>query len=444
MSCCCSAATGKDGVSGKCAKIIHVVMLGIACIVALILRYNGEGLNIDLYAWKLHCDGGDGAQQDSNTYYAYCQGDAAVYRISFVLTLFYLCTLLGSLCSSSVHRGWWGPKLFAFFALLIGSVWIPNYVFDNSGYAWIARVCSTLFLLLQILILIDFGYQWNEDWVSRAYAGAASEYDDATDKKWLAGVLSSAAVLYILAIVGVSLLFSYYSGCSLGTGTTAFTLIATCVVTALSLFRDKIVGVEGAILPAAVVTAYAVYLNWSALESNPDAECKPEKAKDGATITIGILVAAVSLMWTSYSASRNASGLLKGQNAEEVAEEAADKPFYRVDDGKDGKDGDDAEAQRAAAPPSDIEEADAKAKSEAEDAKESYWFFHLIMMTASMYMAMLLTNWGAGEVLDSGEEYATNYGNTSMWVKIVSEWLTLLLYVWTLLAPRLMAGRDFS
>lgn len=65
------------------------------------------------------------------------------------------------------------------------------------------------------------------------------------------------------------------------------------------------------------------------------------------------------------------------------------------------------------------------------------------MMTASMYMAMLLTNWGAQEV-DSGEEYASNYGNTSMWVKLISEWLTLGLFVWTLVAPRVLAGREFA
>lgn len=425
-------------------------MLGIATVIALILRYEGDEMGIEIGPWKVNCK--DDAtlaptppQSPLNpipdiggTYYPYCKGDAAVYRISFVLTIFFFCTMLGSICSPAVHRGWWGPKLFAFFALLIGSIWIPNNVFDNSGYAWIARFCSTLFLLLQILILIDFGYQWNESWVARAFKDGG---DEPSDKKWLILVIASAATQYILTIVGIVLLFIYYAECGLGQATIAVSLIAVIALTALSLFREQIVGEPGAILPAAVVSLYAVYLNWSALDSHPDTECKPAEERSAATITIGILVAAVSLMWTSYSASKNAQGLLEGKNAEEVEESsgALEKPFYRVDDGKPSKNDDQDEDVEEGRAPSTAASAN---DGNADDAKESYWFFHLIMMTASMYMAMLLTNWGTKE-WDSSEETYNNSGESSMWVKIVSEWLTIALYIWTLIAPRVLSGREF-
>ena len=73
-----------------------------------------------------------------------------------------------------------------FFALLVGSVWIPNYVFDNNGYAWFARVVSVLFLVLQVLMLVDFGYKWNESWTDKADQNKTTDMDnDAVDTKWL-------------------------------------------------------------------------------------------------------------------------------------------------------------------------------------------------------------------------------------------------------------------
>lgn len=35
-------------------------------------------------------------------------------------------------------------------------------------------------------------------------------------------------------------------------------------------------------------------------------------------------------------------------------------------------------------------------------------------------------------------------GAFSMWVKIASQWLTALLYIWTFVAPVLLPNRDFG
>lgn len=57
--------------------------------------------------------------------------------------------------------------------------------------------------------------------------------------------------------------------------------------------------------------------------------------------------------------------------------------------------------------------------------------FHLILACAMTYMAMLLTDWGAGT---SGSE-------TAMWVKIVTSWVTMILYGWSLAAPHCCPDR---
>ena len=41
-------------------------------------------------------------------------------------------------------------------------------------------------------------------------------------------------------------------------------------------------------------------------------------------------------------------------------------------------------------------------------------------------------------------QYLINVGWTSVWVKVVSQWVTAALYMWTLVAPLVLPDRDFS
>merc|ERR1712113_813857 len=93
----------------------------------------------------------------------------------------------------------------------------------------------------------------------------------------------------------------------------------------------------------------------------------------------------------------------------------------------------------------------AKREEENEECRPAagftkYWRFHLILAMGSVYMAMLLTNWGyahdnsanqSAAASSSREEdmSAVQRGVASMWVKIVSQWAVFLLYIWTLVAP---------
>jgi hypothetical protein len=54
-----------------------------------------------------------------------------------------------------------------------------------------------------------------------------------------------------------------------------------------------------------------------------------------------------------------------------------------------------------------------------------------------MYIAMLMTGWGAVEQ----EKDRVDVGWTSVWVKTGAEWVTALLYSWTLVAPVLFPER---
>jgi len=62
------------------------------------------------------------------------------------------------------------------------------------------------------------------------------------------------------------------------------------------------------------------------------------------------------------------------------------------------------------------------------------------MAASAMYMAMILTNWSNFQV--GAESVSTSdFGLESMWIKVVSQWITTIVYIWWLLAPIICAGR---
>jgi len=70
--------------------------------------------------------------------------------------------------------------------------------------------------------------------------------------------------------------------------------------------------------------------------------------------------------------------------------------------------------------------------------------FHAVMAAAAMYMAMVLTNWSNYALGDPNAE-TFDLGYESMWIKIAGQWLTIAVYLWTLLAPyTCLQNREFA
>ncbi|OMH81382.1 Membrane protein TMS1 [Zancudomyces culisetae] len=70
----------------------------------------------------------------------------------------------------------------------------------------------------------------------------------------------------------------------------------------------------------------------------------------------------------------------------------------------------------------------------------NYSFFHFIFCVAAMYMAMLLTNWNSIDA-NSGDFIIIGRSMAAVWVKVVSSWACVALYVWTLVAPVVLSDR---
>ena len=81
------------------------------------------------------------------------------------------------------------------------------------------------------------------------------------------------------------------------------------------------------------------------------------------------------------------------------------------------------------------------------DCGVQYSWFHVIFAIGAMYVAMLLTDWnvvraGTGPKLPENEnDVYIGRSEVAMWMRVVSSWACILLYIWSLVAPVLMPDR---
>lgn len=62
------------------------------------------------------------------------------------------------------------------------------------------------------------------------------------------------------------------------------------------------------------------------------------------------------------------------------------------------------------------------------------------MCIASIYIGMLVTNWTSANPT-TGNLTSNDFG---FWVRVAMSWVTMLIYIWTLLAPKIFPDRDFT
>jgi hypothetical protein len=68
-------------------------------------------------------------------------------------------------------------------------------------------------------------------------------------------------------------------------------------------------------------------------------------------------------------------------------------------------------------------------------------YLHFTFMCATCFVLMAFTNWSLN---GTPGRFEMNLGSTSMWTKVVAEYLNYGLYCWILVAPRILKGRQFS
>jgi len=232
-------------------------------------------------------------------------------------------------------------------------------------------------------------------------------------------------------LTGIILLFVYYTetnNCGLNKFFISFNLllcIAVSILSVLNPVQERLP--KSGLLQSAMVTLYTLYLTWSAIANNPDHECNPGMIPMGSgktrvsfdkTAIVGLIIWMACIFYSSLRSASQAARIVTSDS--EMKETLGhDEESGRAHGSKD----------------------DGKVWDNEEDGVAYSWsIFHLVFATATLYVMMTLTNW----YQPNSSLETLNSNAASMWIKIVSSWLCLGIYAWSLVAPILLSDREFD
>ncbi|KAI1711779.1 serine incorporator (Serinc) domain-containing protein [Ditylenchus destructor] len=332
-----------------------------------------------------------------------------------------------------------------------------------TGYQAVYRVCAGMAAYFFILMVFMFGVKSSKDgrsyiqngfWFfkyllmaglivaffyirSENLAGQnwVSTYEENNSRACFFGLMSFTGSCYIVSMVGVVLMFIYYTSsasCLLHKFIISFNVILCIGITVISMLPQvqEHMPTSG-LLQSSFLTLYTMYLTWSALMSNPNKECNPSlmlfndlNKSDGSYATpvathsiVSLIIWFLCLLYASIRSSSNTAlgKITGGNNSGEAtvsineAEEGSSRRYRASDNEKEG-------------------------------VAYSYSFFHFMFALASLYVMMTLTNWFQPN--NTLSELNSNFA--ALWVKVVSSWMCIIIYAWTLVAPALFPDRDFN
>mmetsp|Transcript_19832 Transcript_19832/g.41619 ORF Transcript_19832/g.41619 Transcript_19832/m.41619 type:complete len:470 (-) Transcript_19832:141-1550(-) len=365
-----------------------------------------------------------------------CSGYAGAYRASSSAFAFFCIFAIAAKCRSTANRESWPAKYVLYIFLCIGSVFISNGPLFIPIYLNVARAGSIIFILFQQLVLIDIAFNWNENWVAKSDRAEVNE-GHGKGRKWLFAILFSCGVLYIGSFVAIVLMYVYFGGCSTNEAFISITLVMTLLCTIIQLTTSD----TGSLLTSAAITAYATYLCGLAISKNPNFECNPRLGETSTgNIILGLVMTTISLLWTGWSSTADKRvGGHEDENAEDIE---APIPETKENQKVGGVVLDSGYGSSDSMHPEAALENERHDITNNDPSFGSSWKLNAVLALVCCWYAMALTSWGAVE--KSGDIANPAAGEVSMWMVIVSQWVCLALYLWTLVAPSIFPSRDFS
>jgi len=324
----------------------------------------------------------------------------------------------------------------------------------------VARLASGVFLVVQMIILLDFAYSLNEAWVAKESTA------------WLVALIGTTLACFAGGLTLIGLDYTWFKPpgageCSLNVFLVTITLLSG-IFTTIGALHPAVT--HGSALCSGVIFIYNAYLITSALSSEPPGYAcngRPQRlgtASGNAGAASGMALALLSVAYSAARAGSSDAFRLNGDDetsgsqgiaassSDDESEAGGNDHYRRLGDSGHSEplldsaagDGSDVEGDAAAAG----EEGGSRRRrrrgrinaDNVRPVRYNVSFFHAIFALASCYTAMLMTDWGSGQ--GTGPDQI-GIGWASVWVKAVSTWVTALLYSWTLVAPLVLEDRVF-
>ncbi|KAJ2448495.1 Membrane protein tms1 [Coemansia sp. RSA 2336] len=386
-----------------------------------------------------------------------CYGTLAVHRMCFSLSLWHV--VLGLLTMrvedsrhprAALQNGWWLAKFVGWLGLVVISFVIPNGFFQFYS-RYVAMVGAGIFLLVQLVLLVDFAYNLAE--------GCIARWEETERLLWRNLLVGGTLAMYVafVAMTVVDFVFFAKEGCGRNQFFITANMLVCIVVSAMAVHpRVQEANLKSGLAQAGMVTAYATYLVTSALAGSPPEEhegapeCNPLARAASARATMAVVGAFFTIGAICYSTTNAAvksNTLISGGGSYEplATEDPSSVPLTQSTNAQLRQNALRDAVASGALPESALDSDDDDSQmsdDEKAGVQYNYTFFHVVFCMASMYAAMLLTNWNS----ISSTDHIIIIGRSTMavWVKVVTSWLCIALYAWTLLGPVLLPEREWS
>ncbi|KEG11397.1 putative serine incorporator [Trypanosoma grayi] len=392
-----SRSSNRNGMfaPGVLLRVQYACYLFVGLIATMVLRGTLASLFSHVQIIQKGCEFASGGNSN------FCTSEVLVYRVSFALAAFFflhwlsvsdLTCCIQSEARMEFQKRFFFAKTILLLLLFASTFWIPNSFF--GFYAYACLVSSGIFLLMNVIFLVDFSYQWSDDW------GRRSE----RSSKWMWYLLAMAVLCYAGGVAFNVVSFVMYvphQNCNYNAFAISSVLVSGLIYTVLSIWVP-----HGSLVPSSIVFLYTSSIMFVTLRTGTDSYCNRLAVPNGDTASIkqmllASVVSSFALGYSVVSSGGNSSALGIGRD-------------------EDG---------------------------EEEDPEESghlghYMFFYATMVLGAMYLAMLATGW---HVSGLGEGALLSSINIAFWVRSTTVWAAVLLYVWSLLAPYYCCrDRDFG
>uniref|UniRef100_A0A452R431 Serine incorporator 2 n=1 Tax=Ursus americanus TaxID=9643 RepID=A0A452R431_URSAM len=190
-------------------RLIFTAFLLLGVLVSIIMLSPGVESQLHKLPWV--CEEGSGTPVifQGHIDCGSLLGHRAVYRLCFATAAFFFLFALFMICVRSsrdpraaVQNGFWFFKFLILVGITVGAFYIPDGSFTNVWF-YFGVVGSFLFILIQLVLLIDFAHCWNQRWLGKA--------EECDSRAWYAGLFFFTLLFYALSVAAVTLLFVYYT-----------------------------------------------------------------------------------------------------------------------------------------------------------------------------------------------------------------------------------------
>lgn len=320
-----------------------------------------------------------------------CTGEMVAYRVSFSLAIFFFLHWLSvsdlTCCINGATRAELQARFFTVKSVLLVGINVCVFFIPNGFFFYYAYACmfaSAIFLLLNIIFLVDFSYYWNDDWGERADRNS----------KWMWYLLSVSSGSFLLGI-GITIVsfmvFVPHQDCNFNAFLITSVLFGALVYTVLSIRLP-----HGSIVPSSIVFLYTCSILFTTMRTQDSEYCNRWSSGAGTfsikQMLLGILVPSFTLFYAVVSAGASGSSLTVQDDEDEVQDDDPDTTGHL----------------------------------------SHYLYFYFIMILGSMYLAMLATGW---RVNGGGDESFAESTKVGAGVRYVTILMAIILYIWTLIAP---------